>query len=80
MEEQEKILFIWVPVSKCVFKTRLDSMHGPRKKISRTILMATMLLSMWPGRQMGINFVSKSYLALARYIKCDIKLSRRSYC
>lgn len=37
-------------------------------------------VTMWPERQMGINFVSKSYLALARYIKCDIKLSRRSYC
>lgn len=39
-----------------------------------------MLLFMWPGRQMGINCVSESYFAFARYIKCDIKLSRRSYC
>lgn len=33
MEEQEEILFIWVPVYKYVFKTSLDSMHRPRKNI-----------------------------------------------
>lgn len=75
MEEQEERLFIWVSAYKCVFKTSLDSMHQPRKNIE---ICSNVSLSMWLGRQMGINFVSKSYFALAGYTKRDIKPRRGS--
>lgn len=71
----KEIVFILVSVYKCIVKTSLAVCMSLGK-----ILMTTMLLFIWPGRQMGINCVSKSYFAFGRYIKCDIKLSRRSYC